>query len=153
MLKGNWGFNKIERYNEEYFLESDSKLDSLCPFSKPDWCDCPHITTGEPQKMFWTINPSIYINESTESLPMPDNVIIKDRVYYYSGVETAREIIKNKEMLKTNYIPLIVKNFNVDGKQNRFLDLLLPEVQKIGRSIILETDGVRIPVPYFVRRI
>lgn len=153
MLKSHWGFNRVEKYNEEYFLESDRETDSLCPFSLPDWCDCPHITHGEPRKMFWTINPAIYLNESTESFPMPSNVIIKSSVYYYRGVETAREIIKNKEMLKTNYVPLVIMNFNVDGKQNRFLDLLLPEVQKIGRSIILETGGIRVPVPYFVRRI
>ena len=48
MLEGHWGFNKVEKYNEEYFLEDGRELDPLCPFSKPTWCKCPHYTVGEP---------------------------------------------------------------------------------------------------------
>lgn len=157
MLQGHWGFNKLEKYNEEYFLESDRELDDLCPFSKPEWCECPHLTKGNPIKDFWNDeNAQIYINESYIRFTLPKEIEINFnsfQVYYYSGIETVREIIKNKEMLKTNYVPLIVRNFHVDGKQNRFLELLLPQLQKIGRSVILETRGVKIPVPWFVRRI
>lgn len=155
-MEGHWGFNKLEKYNEEYFLESDTELDSLCPFTKPKWCECPHYTNGNPVKGFWNDEPAIYLNESVSEFELPKSISIKSGtklVYYYSGIETAREIIKDKVMMATNYIPIIVKNFNVDGKQNRFLQLLLPEVEKIGRSIILETGGVRVPVESFVHRL
>lgn len=151
MLEGHWGFNTIPKYNEEYFIEDGRELDSLCPFSKPTWCKCPHCTDGEPIKLL--PKSGIYINESSVEFKIPNQIQHNCRVYYYSGVMTAREIIKNKEMLITNYIPLIIRGFNVDGKQNRFLDLLLPEVDRIGRSIILETGGIRVPVPGFVTRI
>lgn len=155
-MEGHWGFNKLEKYNEEYFLESDTELDSLCPFTKPKWCECPHYTTGNPVKSWWNTVPQIYINESTQSFELPDEISIKSGtkwVYYYSGIETAREIIRDKVMLVTNYIPIVIKNFMADGKQNKFLQLLLPEVDKIGRVIILETGGIRVPVESFVQRV
>lgn len=155
-MEGHWGFNKLEKYNEEYFLESDTELDSLCPFTKPKWCECPHYTNGNPVKSWWNTVPQIYINESTQSFELPDEISIKSGtkwVYYYSGIETAREIIRDKVMLVTNYIPIVIKNFMADGKQNKFLQLLLPEVDKIGRVIILETGGVRVPVEGFVHRL
>ena len=151
MLEGHWGFNQIPKYNEEYFLESGREVDSLCPFSLPTWCECPHYTDGNPVKIL--PEKGIYINESGNQFKIPSNIHSKCNIYYYSGITTASEIIKNKEMLITNYIPLIVRNFYVDGKQNRFLDLLLPEVDKIGRSIVLETNGIRVPVPGFVKRL
>lgn len=155
-MEGHWGFNKLEKYNEEYFLESDTELDSLCPFTKPKWCECPHYTIGNPVKSWWNTVPQIYINESTQSFELPDEISIKSGtkwIYYYSGIETAREIIRDKVMLVTNYIPIVIKNFMADGKQNKFLQLLLPEVDKIGRVIILETGGVRVPVESFVQRV
>lgn len=151
MLECHWGFNTIPKYNEEYFIEEGRELDSLCPFSKPTWCKCPHYTEGEPIKLIK--EPGIYINESSVEFKIPNQIQHNCRVYYYSGVMTAREIIKNKEMLITNYIPLIIRGFNVDGKQNKFLELLLPEVDRIGRSIVLETGGVRVPVAGYVTRL
>ena len=151
MLEGHWGFNKLEKYNEEYFIEDGRELDPLCPFSKPTWCKCPHYTVGEPVRLFE--KPGIYLNESEYNLVLPKCISIYDSPYYYHGISTAREIIKNKEMLVTNYIPLIVRNFCVDGKQNKFLELLLPEIDRIGRSIVLETGGVKTPVPWFVTRL
>lgn len=151
MLEGHWGFNKVEKYNEEYFIEDGRELDSLCPFSKPTWCKCPHYTIGEPVKLFE--KPGIYLNESKHEILLPNCISNHGSVYYYQGISTAREIIKNKEMLITNYIPLIIRGFKVDGKQNKFLELLLPEVDRIGRSIILETGGVKVPVPGFVTRL
>lgn len=154
-MEGHWGFNKLEKYNEEYFLESDTELDSLCPFTKPKWCECPHYTTGKPEWNWWN-EPAIYLNESKQGFELPDGVSVKfgtKWVYYYSGIETAREIIRDKVMLVTNYIPIVVKNFRADGKQNKFLQLLLPEINKIGRSIVLETGGVRVPVEGFVHRV
>lgn len=151
MLEGHWGFNLIPKYNEEYFIEDGRELDSLCPFSKPTWCKCPHYTDGEPIKLL--PKSGIYINESRFEFEIPKQIQHNCRVYYYSGIMTAREIIKNKEMLITNYIPLIIRGFNVDGKQNKFLELLLPEVDRIGRSIVLETGGVRVPVAGYVQRL
>ena len=157
MLKGNWGFNRIPKYNEEYFIEDGRELDSLCPFSPPDWCECPHYTDGDIVHDFWNReNATIFLNENEDEFKLPDNIRLNPklfRIYFYSGISTARDIIRNKEFLITNYVPIIVKNFQIDGKQNRFLDLILPEIYKIGRSVILETGGVRVPVPSFVERI
>lgn len=151
-MQGHWGFNKLTEYNEEYFLESGRNLDSLCPFEKPK-IECPHITKGSPKRYIWNVKPAFYLNESYVHFAFPEEISIKDSsktVYWYSGIETARKIIKDKAALVTNYIPILVKNFRIDGKQNKFLELLLPEIMKIGRSIILDTAGVKIPVEDFV---
>ena len=123
-MEGHWGFNKLEKYNEEYFLESDTELDSLCPFTKPKWCECPHYTNGNPIRGFWNDEPAIYLNESVSEFELPKSISIKSGtklVYYYSGIETAREIIKDKVMMATNYIPIIVKIGRASCRERVFM--------------------------------
>lgn len=156
-MLGNWGFNRIPKYNEEYFIEDGRSLDPLCPFSKPEWCECPHYTNGDIVRDFWNDKePHIYLNESRFRFEIPKSISLNLKsfvIYKYMGIKTFTDIMKNKEFLKTNYLPLIIEDFYVDGKQNRFINLCLPELNKIGRSVILETNGVRIPVPKEVIRI
>lgn len=148
---GHWGWNYVPNYNEEYFLEIGQEMDSLCPYEFPK-SHCPHRTKGNP-KHYWWEKKNIYLNESGDKFRIPDEIQMIGGVYNYSGIGTLREIVKNKDLMLTNYLPIIIYNLKVDSKYMLFLQLLNVEVEKGIRSVILDTNGMKIPVESFVERI
>ena len=53
-------------------------------------------------------------------------------------------------MNETNYYPVVIEGFKIDGKSYTFLDKLVNEINKIGRSIVLE-NSYDLVLPSYVK--
>lgn len=137
-MQGHWGFNSIG--NETYFLEQGLAKDEWCPFTNPKFVDCPHRTIGEAIQTIYNLEPSIYALDGEYKLP--ENIklnVPNSNKFYYIGMETLKYI--KPLMTQTNYYPIVITGFKIDSKSFAFLDKLVNEVNKIGRSIVLENSS------------
>ena len=146
-MEGNWGFNKIML--ETYFLENGKIVDEWCTLKQPKKIPCPHYTMGEPIETIYTKEPAIYAIKGKYTLP--ENIRLlkpnSNRVYYI-GMDSLKYI--KPLMNETNYYPVVIEGFKIDGKSYNFLDKLVNEINKIGRSIVLE-NSYDLVLPNYVK--
>lgn len=138
-----WGFKYID--GVEFFIEAGRPKPPFYPDNLPKTF-CPHKTEGEPVKFGKPLG--IYFYE--QGYRFPENVFVEGSRIIYTGLSCLSIV---KTLLKqTNYIPLVIDGFKIDGKQDRFLTLLYNEVMLVGRSVVLTGDKF-IPLPCFVERV
>lgn len=146
-MEGNWGFNKVML--ETYFLENGKSVDEWCPLKQPKKISCPHYTIGDVKETIYNIEPAIYAIRGKYELP--ENIRLlkpnSNRIYYI-GMDSLKYI--KPLMSETNYYPVVIEGFKIDGKSYTFLDKLVNEINKIGRSIVLE-NSYDLVLPSYVK--
>ncbi len=141
-----WGFNIIN--GVEFFIEEGRELPNFYPESKVPSCFCPHKTIGEAKKwnngeigIFWK-------NGGKNENILQDNVTAQRSEIIYTGMGCLKHVVPLLKL--TNYIPLVISDFKVDGVQDRFLLKLQNEVALYGRPVVLVGDDFT-PLPHFVK--
>lgn len=120
---------------KEYWgFDSDLEWDSLCPFPEMKPLGCKPVSASE-LPFYWAGGIWLCLN---------DEIKVKGTELNYDGAKTAESILR----LGSAVSPVIVRNFDCDGRQIRFLDKLAG----INKAIILyPRKGYPVPpVPHFV---
>lgn len=141
---GHWGWNFYA--GQSFFLEYGRSIQKECPFSPP-LSDCPHWTSGTPCLTQYTTDPAIYALPSRYELPNEIQLLNPaSNVVYYVGTPTLRYVLPL--MTETNYYPVVISGFKIDNQSFRFLDKLVNEIRRIGRSVVLEYASEFVLPPY-----
>lgn len=143
-MSSHWGWQFYA--GQSYFLEYGRSVPNGCPFQFPDF-ECPHWTAGAPQITRYSTEPAIYALPSRYERPSEIQLLNPNsNLVFYTGTATLKYILPLLPV--TNYYPVVVTGFRIDGQSFRFLDRLVNEVSKSGRSVVLENSSDFVLPPY-----
>jgi hypothetical protein len=138
-----WGVRNYEGI--EFYLESGTVLDPLCPFSLPD-LPCPHQGLNQSNYVNWA--PRAFLPDDTLGYQklaelIPASLKINPSLTFVNASYPQPTTVLRKLLSLTNAVPLMIWGLTTMKDYNRFFDLARTSLI---RPVIISGSSL-IPVP------